>query len=485
MNTQIRRLFVIVLVMFAALGVALTNNQFLRAQQLTADSRNTRSIYQAAEIERGPIIVGGEAVATSTLIEGSKRYQRSYPQGPLYAPVTGWFSASFSSATGLEAAADTTLDGQTDALFLQRMRNLVTGQSRQGGGVVLTIDPAMQKVAAEQLGDRRGAVVALDVRTGAVLALYSSPSFDPNQLAQAEGSAAAAAHQTLSEAPGRPLMNRAIAGDLYAPGSTFKVLTTVALLEKGEVTADTPMPSPVEATLPGSSTTVPNIESAECGNGKPTLTEAFARSCNTTFVLASASLTHDELAHVATRFGFGTEEDIPVPVTPSVFPDSTDQAQLALASIGQYSVRATPLLMAQVAQAIGNGGEMMQPYLVAEVVDHDLQVRSTTAPSSRGRATDRTTAATVTSMMRAVVEQPYGTGGELAIDGIPVAAKTGTAEVGGDSGRANAWAIGFAPADDPKIAFAVLVEGDDTEPVPHGGTTAAPIARALLEAGLQ
>lgn len=484
MNAQIRRLFLVILAMFALLVLALTNNQFLRAHSLTTDARNTRAIYQAAETARGPIIVGGEAVATSTKIDDTRRYQRSYPQGPLYAPVTGYFSVSFSSATGLESAADSTLDGQTDALAIQRIRNLVTGQPRQGGGLVLTINPQMQRVAAEQLGNRRGAVVALDARTGAILALYSSPSFDPNTLAGSDVSEAAQTHEKLVSDPSKPLSNRAIAGDLYAPGSTFKILTTVALLEKGVAAPDTRMPSPVETPLPGSSSVVSNIESNECGDGEPTLTEAFARSCNTTFVLASTHLTHTDLAEVAARFGFGQEMTVPLRVTPSVFPSSTDSAQLALSSIGQFSVRATPMQMATVAQVIANGGEMMEPYLINEVVDHDLQVRSTTAPTSRGKILEPKTAQALTTMMRAVVDEPYGTAGELALEGVPVAAKTGTAEVGDDSERANAWVVGFAPADDPKIAFAVVIEGDDQTPVPHGGTTAAPVARALVEAGL-
>lgn len=484
MNNQIRRIFIVVLIMFALLGAGMTNTQFVAAPALNADERNQRTILHSAEIDRGPIIVNGSAVASSTKQEDSQRFERSYSQGPLYAPVTGYFSSVISQSTGLESAAEEVLDGQSQSLFAQRLRNLFTGAGRQGGGVVLTLNDKMQQVAAEKLGDRRGAVVALNAKTGAVLALYSSPSYDPNSLAVFDSQSVNDAYGALLADPNRPLVNRAIAGDRYAPGSTFKILTTIALLENGVATPDTRMDSPVSTTLPGSSTQVENIESSQCGDGKPTLTEAFARSCNTTFVLASKSLTNQQLSDVATRFGFGKEQAIPLPVTPSVFPSDTDAAQLAMSSIGQYTVQTTPLQMAEVAQAVANKGTMMAPYLIDQVVDADLQTRSTTEPAQLGKPVTPEIANQVTTMMRAVVSQPYGSGSSMAIPNVAVAAKTGTAETG-NGARANAWAVGFAPADDPQIAFAVVVEGDEKVPTPHGGTVAGPIARALLEAGLQ
>ena len=484
MNNQIRRIFIVVLIMFALLGAGMTNTQFVAAPALNADERNQRTILHSAEIDRGPIIVNGSAVASSTKQDGSQRFERSYSQGPLYASVTGYFSSVISQSTGLESAAEEVLDGQSQSLFAQRLRNLFTGAGRQGGGVVLTLNDKMQQVAAERLGDRRGAVVALNAKTGAVLALYSSPSYDPNSLAVFDSQSVNDAYGALLADPNRPLVNRAIGGDRYAPGSTFKILTAVALLENGIATPDTRMDSPVSTTLPGSSTQVENIESSQCGDGKPTLTEAFARSCNTTFVLASKSLTNQQLSDVAKRFGFGTEQAIPLPVTPSVFPSDTDAAQLAMSSIGQYTVQATPLQMAEVAQAVANKGTMMAPYLIDQVVDADLQTRSTTEPAQLGKPVTPEIATQVTAMMRAVVSQPYGSGSSMAIPNVAVAAKTGTAETG-NGARANAWAVGFAPADDPQIAFAVVVEGDEAEPTPHGGTVAGPIARALLEAGLQ
>ena len=481
MNHQIRRTFLVVLVLFASLGIAATSIQVLQAPTLNADSRNSRTVLRAAEQDRGPIIVQGTAIASSQKEEGSRRYTRHYNPGALYAPITGYFSAGFNSATGLESAMDTVLRGDSSALLTQRLKNMVTGAARRGGGVELTVNPAIQQAAADGLGNRKGAVVALDPKTGAVLALYSSPSYDPNPLADLSTDASQQAFEALENDPSDPLKNRAIAGDRYAPGSTFKVLTSISLLEKGIVTADKPVESPVTTTLPGTATEVSNIESAECGNGNPSFAEAFARSCNTTFIIQSQQLTNADLTDVGSRFGFGREMVIPMRVTESVIPTDMDASQLAMASIGQYDVQVTPLEMAMVAQAVANGGELMNPYLVAAVVDSDLQRHATTTPASMGEATTPEVAATMKDLMVGVTSQPYGTGQTMALPGISVAAKTGTAEVGD---MANAWTIGFAPADDPKIAFAVVVEGDENDPVPHGGDVAGPIARSMLEVGL-
>ena len=483
MNNQIRKIFIIVLLMFALLGVGVTNTQFISASSLNADARNQRTILHAAETDRGPIIVDKTAIASSEREADSKRYARSYAEGPLYASVTGYFSSVGNASTGIEAAEEDVLDGQSQTLLGQRLRNLLTGQNRQGGGVELTLNPDMQKAAAAALGNRKGAVVALDAQTGAVLAMYSAPTFDPNQLASSDASAVSDAFSALSSDPSNPLLNRTIS-ERYAPGSTFKILTTIALIENHLADPDMHMPSPVSATLPGTATEVSNIESSTCGDGNPTLTEAFARSCNTTFVLASEQLTNQQLVDVTNRFGFGRETQIPLSVTPSVFPADADAAQLAMSSIGQYTVQTTPLQMAQVAQTIANDGQMMAPYLIGSIVDADNQVVRTTTPPDAGRPISSETASTLRTMMEAVVSQPYGTGTTMALPNVSVAAKTGTAETG-EGDRANAWAVGFAPADNPRIAFAVLVEGDDTNPTPHGGDVAGPIARAVLEAGLK
>ena len=482
MNAQIRKIFVVVLIMFAMLGLAVTNTQFISAPSLNADPRNVRTNLHAAEIDRGPIIVEKTAIASSEL-DDDNHYTRVYDQGSLYVSATGYFSSVGYGSTGIEAAQENVLDGQSQTLLGQRLRNLLTGEKRQGGGVELTLRASMQEAAAAALGDRKGAVVALDAKTGAILALYSSPSFDPNALASRDAGEVQDAYATLDADPKNPMLNRTIS-ERYAPGSTFKVLTAIALIENGIANPDTRMDSPVSTTLPGTNTEVSNIESSTCGDGKPTLTEAFARSCNTTFVLASEKLTTQQLTDVTKRFGFGDEQEIPLTVIPSVFPSDADNAQLAMSSIGQYTVQATPMQMAQVAQTIANGGQMMSPYLIKQIVDADNQTIRKTKATEAGRPISADTASKVTGMMQAVVSQPYGSGTPMALPNVSVAAKTGTAETG-DGDRANAWAIGFAPADNPQIAFAVIVEGDETNPTPHGGDVAGPVAKAVLEAGLQ
>jgi len=482
MNAQIRKIFVVVLIMFAMLGLAVTNTQFISAPSLNADPRNVRTNLHAAEIDRGPIIVEKTAIASSEL-DDDNHYTRVYDQGSLYVSATGYFSSVGYGSTGIEAAQENVLDGQSQTLLGQRLRNLLTGEKRQGGGVELTLRASMQEAAAAALGDRKGAVVALDAKTGAILALYSSPSFDPNALASRDAGEVQDAYATLDADPKNPMLNRTIS-ERYAPGSTFKVLTAIALIENGIANPDTRMDSPVSTTLPGTNTEVSNIESSTCGDGKPTLTEAFARSCNTTFVLASEKLTTQQLTDVTKRFGFGDEQEIPLTVIPSVFPSDADSAQLAMSSIGQYTVQATPMQMAQVAQTIANGGQMMSPYLIKQIVDADNQTIRKTKATEAGRPISADTASKVTGMMQAVVSQPYGSGTPMALPNVSVAAKTGTAETG-EGDRANAWAIGFAPADNPQIAFAVIVEGDETNPTPHGGDVAGPVAKAVLEAGLQ
>ena len=483
MNPQIRRVFLVVLGLFAMLGISVTWVQFVQAPDLVADSRNARRYLEAAERDRGPIIVAGSPVAFSEREDDSTRFQRSYPEGDLYAAVTGYFSAVNLSATGMEAAESSVLEGEGSTLFWQRMRSLIAGKPRQGGGVVTTINPDLQRSAADLLGSNPGAVVVLDAKTSAVRALYSSPSFDPNPLSSLDTSIAAEAAATLEADPARPLDNRAIAGNRYAPGSVFKIITTAALLEAG-VSPNTNVEAPVSTVLPNTDTSISNVDQSECGDGNPTLTEAFARSCNTAFVIESQTLSEGALAEMAERFGFGETFKIPLTVTPSTFPANVDAAQLAMSSIGQFEVQATPMQMAMVTQSIANGGEMMEPFMVESIVDADNQVRSTTDPRSIGNPVSASIASEIGSMMVAAVNESYGSGQAAALSNIQVAAKTGTAEVG-DGARTNAWTVAYAPADDPQLVVAVLVEGTDARPTPHGGDVAAPIAGTLLEVGLR
>lgn len=486
MNDQIRRVFTVTICLFAAVAVASTIIQFFAADALTADSRNSRRYLHSATEHRGPIIVDDEVIVSSTKEEDSSQYQRVYSQGELYAAVTGYFSASNLMSTGIEAAENEALQGDSAEFSWQSLVSLFTGNESTGGGVVLTLDPDIQQAAADALGDRKGAAVAIDVSTGAILALYSSPSYDPNQLASLDSTEASLAYSELLADSSNPLVNRAIAGDLYPPGSTFKLITAIAMLENGISPTDT-LDSPVSITLPGTETTLSNIESTTCGNGTPTFQEAFARSCNTTFALASEDLTNEQIAEVAERFGFDQSLEIPLSVTASQFPEDTDAAQLAMSAIGQYEVQVTPLQMAMVAAAIANDGVLMTPYLVDSLVDADNQVQSQTEPTEFSTAMSAEVAEQLTSMMVDVVSKSYGTGQNAAVSGIQVAAKTGTAEWGTD-GYTLAWTVAFGDVNadaSERIAVAVVVEGDESDPTPHGGEVAGPIAAAMIEAGLQ
>lgn len=478
MNSQIRKLYIVVFLMVLSLALAATYIQFFAAPRLNADARNSRTILHAAERDRGPIIVDGVAVAESVKIEDSRRYERKYPGGELYAPVTGWFSSTLGSSTGLESSADEILEGDAPSLWTQRIENLLTGQERRGGGIDLTLSADMQETAAAALGGREGAVVAIEAKTGAVKAFYSSPSYDPNQLAATDSGPALEYYKSLEEDLTKPLYNRTIAGDRYPPGSAFKIVTAAALLESGNYDPDTHIDGPATYKLPDTETELPNITGMPCGDGNPTLTEAFARSCNTSFAIGGVEVGADALREKAQDFGFGEKLNIPMYVTPSLFPEELNRPQTGLVAIGQGDLQVTPMQMAMVGAAIANDGTIMKPYLIDSVLNSDLEVQKTTKPEVFKDALTPQVASQLRSMMVAVVETRYGTGGSMYIDGQNVAAKTGTAELGD---RNIAWSIAFIANDNP-IVVAVAVEGDELNPNPGGGSDAGPIVRAVLEA---
>lgn len=481
MNTPVRRLMTIVALMFLALMVAATSVQFVQAPSLNADGRNVRTIYREFGQDRGPIIVAGDAIASSTPVDTAYGYQRAYAEPLLYAHTTGYFAAALSSMTGMEQAANDVLGGTADSLVVQRLQDLVTGRQPQGGSVELTLDPAAQQAAWDALGDQRGSVVALDTRTGAILASVSKPSFDPNELATHDAAAAQATYDALLADPADPLVNRAIAGDLYAPGSSFKVITAAAAIEELGLEADSPVPSPAQLQLPLSTQVVNNPGGISCtSEDTAPLRYTLEQSCNTTFAQLGMDLGPERLAEQAEAFGFGQELRIPLRVTPSTFPADMDGAQTAMSAIGQFSVRVTPLQMAMVSQAIANGGEQLQPYLVATERNADLEVVATTEPTVLRRSVTEETADVLTELMTSVVAN--GTGSAAQLPGIAVAGKTGTAQSGTDA-PPHAWFTSFAPADDPQVAVAVVVENGGIEgDIASGGTTAAPIAREVLAA---
>ncbi len=483
MNTPLRRLTSVVVLMFVVLMGGASWVQFVQAPDLNNDSRNVRTLYREYNRDRGPIVVAGTAVASSSPVDDAFGYQRAYANGPLYAPVTGYYSVLYGRG-GLERSMNTALNGSADSLFYNRIQDLITGRQPQGAAVELTIDPAIQQAAWDALGDQKGAVVAIDPSTGAILAMVSKPSYDPNALATHDTTAATAAWTSLNDDPDDPMVNRAISGDTYPPGSTFKLVTAAAALESG-LAPSTPLPAPDTYTLPGTRTSLENYGGEKCSaTGAMTLDDALRISCNTAFAQLGVQLGADALRTQAEAFGFDTDLSIPLTVAHSRFPadGAIDEAQTALSAIGQYDVRVTPLEVAMLAATIANGGVEMKPYLVSTVRDQDLTVVDTTSPTALGRPISASTASSLRDMMLNVVDN--GTGTAAQIPGVQVAGKTGTAQTT-DGAAPHAWFTAFAPATNPKIAVAVVVEhGGSLGSEATGGKLAAPIARAVIQAAL-
>ena len=500
MNRQIRQVAFLVVVMFAALALSVTSVQGLARPAiwepwsangaLNSDPRNRRAVKREFNTERGPILLADTnktAIASTEKSEdgqGSGSYQRVYANGPLYAPVTGYFSPAFASMTGMEKEGNSVLNGDDPSLFSSRIKTLITGDSQRGGAVELTIKPEIQQAAYEALGNREGAVVALDPSTGAILAMVSSPSYDPSVFATRDGNAANEANTNLSEDSSRPLDNRAIAGNLYPPGSTFKIITTAAALRTGKVTPDQEVDAPDTITLPGTSHSLENYGGESCGGGRTTFSHAFAESCNTPFAQLAMNVGEEELSKEAKNWGFDSDLSIPLKVTPSTYPHNDSQAQTAMAGIGQASVQATPLMMAMVAATVANKGEQMTPYLVSRILDPDLNEVSSTSTKVARTPIDSATASSLSSLMQTAVAEGTGTSAQVA--GVQVAGKTGTAETGTDSGPTT-WFVGFAGTDidKPEIALAVVLDGNaETEDGATGGKIAGPVAAQVIDAAV-
>lgn len=463
--------------MFLVLMLAVTWVQFFDAGSLNADPRNNRGLYREYGTFRGPIVVDGQAIVSSLPVADYFNYQRTYTDGPLYAPVTGFYSVPY-GRTGIEQAENLLLNGSSDALFWSRLGDLLSGKEQQGASVELTIRASLQQVAADALGDQRGAIIALDPRTGEILAMVSSPTYDPATLAGHDTSAVVAAYDALNADPGAPLVNRAIAGDTYPPGSLFKLVTTAAALESG-FTPDSPVFAPTELPLPGTDVVIHNYGDQPCDEtDTTTLATALRKSCNTPFAELGMSLGWASIDRKAREFGWGDSLTIPLPVTASRLPANPNEPESAMSAIGQYDVRATPLQMAMVGSAIANDGVLMRPYLVAGARDSELNVLETAEPSIYSVPLTPEDAGYLRDMMVQVVES--GTGTAARIEGVSVAGKTGTAEAGADQAP-HAWFLGFAPANDPVVVVVVLVEnGGDLGDEATGGRVAAPIARAVL-----
>jgi len=483
MNEPIRRLSFIVALLFSTLLISTTWIQFVKAKELDNRGDNRRTLLESYSRERGAILVGGSPVAKSVTTKDELKYVRTYPSAALYSQVTGYYSFTYGAGGGLELAEDALLSGQSDKLFYRRVVDMVTGKVPSGASLELTINPKAQQVADKALGQQRGAVVALDPRTGAILAMVSHPQYDPTRLSSHNLAAVAAAWKQLNEDPQRPMVNRAIAGDLYPPGSTFKLITAAAALSSGKFTEESQIPGPASLDLPQTTANLTNDDHQPCGPGnKTSLTHALEISCNTAFGSLGLQLGADELRAQAAKFGFGDALRVPMRVTTSTVPAQLNAPQTAQAAIGQFEVRVTPLQMAMVSAGIANKGIVMSPYLVKDTRSGDLNIIDQNQPVQLSQAISPDVAAALTRMMVTVVQS--GTGTAAQIPGIVVAGKTGTAE--NAPGRApHAWFTAFAPADNPTVAVAVVVEdGGNAGNEAFGGRVAAPIARQVIQAVL-
>ena len=520
MNLRIRRLGIVLGLLYVVLFAQLNRVQFLGAERLQDDVNNTRGLIREFGSERGPIVTAdGVIVARSVEHDGSVEFRREYPEGERYAHIVGYQSLNV-APTGLERSFNDELAGDPIDQQFQSLGDLFIERDTTAT-LVLSIRDDVQRVAQEQLGDRKGSVVALDPRTGELIALWTFPSFAPNPVADPDGFAANAAFDALRADPDNPLLAKSYR-EIFFPGSTFKLVTAAAGIDGGLISsADPNFPiaeqyEPIPAGAP-----IENFAGGECGGD---LVEILRVSCNTAFSEMGAEWVGPEgMVETAEAFGFNGDIGIDLPgAADSRFPTDygapladvdfyrapdlpddaedadapeldgpvlpngattiyEDSARLAQASIGQNDVAATPLQMAQVAAAIANDGRIMTPHVVTELRAADGTLYERVEPETWRVATSPATAAVLRDAMRVVAEE--GTAQNLLVDGLVVGGKTGTAQLGTDPPNSHAWIVGYAgrPDEAPSLAFAVIVEAQEGTSEQTGGRVAAPIARAVIE----
>ncbi|WP_328537798.1 peptidoglycan D,D-transpeptidase FtsI family protein [Streptomyces sp. NBC_00344] len=480
MNKPLRRIAIFCGLLVLALLVRTNWLQFGEADALNSKKQNLRVGIERYAHERGNIIVDGNPITGSAVSKSTYyKYKRTWKDGPMWAPVTGYSSQVF-DATQLEKINDSILTGNDDRLFFDRTLSMFTGEKKQGGNVVTTLNAAAQKAAFNGLGSKKGAVAALDPKTGAILALASTPSYDPSQFA-GNTNTDSKNYNRLKDAKDQPMLNRALR-QTYPPGSAFKVVTASAALENGLYDGiDSPTRSPLPWRLPLSTQNLNNEGNIPCKNA--TLREALRVSCNTVFGKIGADLGNDKMREEAEKFGFNSEQFTPVRADASVFSKNMDKAQTALSSIGQFNTAATPLQMAMVASAVANDGKLMKPYMVDRLTAPNLDTVSKTDPEKLSDPLTKEHAQMLQQMMETVVTK--GTGLKAQIPNVTVGGKTGTAQNGiNNSGNPYAWFISYAKTDQGSpVAVAVVVEDsaasrDDIS----GGGLAAPIAKNVMKA---
>lgn len=480
MNKQIRRLGLAMLVLFGALFVQLNVVQVLRADEYADKPQNTRAVVRDYQRPRGQIVsADGAVLARSIEVTGSAQRAREYPEKELFGHITGYFSLRYNK-DGVERSYNEELAGRGGLESVDNVVDLLL-EDDHSRDVHLTVDKGVQQAARDALGERIGAVVALDPRDGSVIAMWSFPSYDPTAISQLDRKASEQGWGLLNADPRKPLLPRPFR-ESYFPGSTFKVVTAGAGLSSGKVTPDDPVyPRSNEYVPPQTIRPIRNFGGATCGGA---LFEVMRVSCNVAFAQMGVDVGAESLIGTARDFGFGDRAPLDLPAvarsaieSPDFFADNIPL--LAQTAIGQQ-VRATPLQMALVAAGIANGGEVMKPHVMADVRDRDGNVVRSYRAEPWTRALTPEVASTIRDAMVEVARN--GTAKALQVPGVTTAGKTGTAELG--NGTSHAWIIGFAPAEAPRVAVAVIVEAQPGASEQTGGRVAAPIGRAVLEAAL-
>ncbi|MEU8520698.1 penicillin-binding transpeptidase domain-containing protein [Streptomyces sp. NBC_01216] len=485
MNKPLRRVAVFCGLLVLALLLRDNWIQYVRADELTTHPANTRVRIERYANERGNIIVDGKPI-TGSVDSGDTyfKFKRTYTDGPMWAPVTGYASQAF-DANQIEKIEDGILTGNDDRLFFDRTLAMFTGEKKKGGDVVTTLSGAAQKAAFKGLGDKTGAVVAIEPSTGKILALASTPSYDPASFAGYHNEDAKA-WQALEQDKNKPKLNRAIR-EIYPPGSVFKVVTAAAALENGAVTdINAATDTPEGWKIPLSTKTMVN-HAQGCANAS--LNRALEISCNSVFAKLGDDVGRDKMVETAEKFGFNAEQFIPVRSAASVYDKKADRGGNALSSIGQFNTATTPLQMAMVASAIANDGKLMKPYMIQELRAPNLDVIKKTEPEEMSRPVSQQNAQLIQTMMENVVTNGTGGNADVGMDGVKVGGKTGTAQHGEKNAkRPYAWFISYAKtAQGSPVAVAVIVEdseGTNREDI-SGGGLAAPIAKAVMKAVLK
>ncbi|MDX3053826.1 penicillin-binding protein 2 [Streptomyces sp. NE06-03E] len=492
MNRPLRHIAVFCGLLMLALLIRTNWLQYAKSQELATHEHNRRVKITQFATPRGDIIVGGKAITGSKEVEGTDfKYQRTFKQGPMYAPVTGYASQAQGMSL-LEKTYDSVLSGQDERFAFQNAKGILTGEERRGGDVITTIDPKAQEAGYKGLTDldARGAVVALEPTTGKVLALVSTPSYDPSVFAGnsfKEGDK----FQALVDEKGKPLANRPLR-ETFPPGSTFKILTAAAALEHGVVTdvdAHTDAISPYQ--LPQSSSTI-SSEAGDATCSKASMKTAMQYSCNNVFLDAALKVGDKGMRETAEKFGFN--EDVyseafgDMLATKSLYPQELDKPGTALTGMGQGSLTSTPMQMAMVTAALANDGKLMQPYIVDELRGPDLSTLEKHEPQLKSQAVSEETAKKVQEMMEFTAKE--GSAKRALIDGVTVGGKTGTAQRGNDVSKEvpYGWFVSYGKkADGRSVAVAVFIDPtamDISRSDISGGGLGGPIARDVMKAVL-